>query len=197
VLSEQEAYQEARQHRADLLSLDLQQQEDEQQIRIAAAGMKPSVSLTAQYLIQTQASQFNYFNAYYPSTPFVGALVSVPIFSGNANKAKVRQAQIVKDQTRLRSLQAYDDLRTDVKQAVANVRETAARIQTSANVKETARLSYEITQYRYAKAVASRLELADAELAFTAAQSNYLEAVYDYLSARIEVDRTIGVSGED
>jgi outer membrane protein TolC len=58
-------------------------------------------------------------------------------------------------------------------------------------------LSYEITQYRYARAVASRLELTDAELAFTAAQSNYLEAVYDYLSARIEVDRTIGVPGED
>jgi outer membrane protein TolC len=125
VLSEQEVYEEARQHRADLLSLDLQQQQDEQQIRVAAAGMKPSVSLTAQYLIQTQASQFNYFNAYYPSTPFVGALLSVPIFSGNANKAKVRQAQIAKDQTRLRSQQAYEDLRTDVKQAVANVRETA------------------------------------------------------------------------
>jgi outer membrane protein TolC len=80
-----------------------------------------------------------------------------------------------------------------VKQAVANVRETAARIQTSANVQQTAKLSYEITQYRYAKAVASRLELTDAELALTAAQSNYLEAVYDYLSARIEVERTVGV----
>ncbi|MFI5192640.1 MAG: TolC family protein [Chitinophagales bacterium] len=196
VLSESAVYDEAKQHRADLLSLDLQQQQADQQIKIAAAGMKPSVSLTAQYLIQTQASQFNYFNAYYPSTPFVGALVTVPVFNGNANKAKVKQAQIAKDQSALRSQQAYEDLRTDVKQAVANVRETAARIQTSANVQQTAKLSYEITQYRYAKAVASRLELTDAELALTAAQSNYLEAVYDYLSARIEVERTVGVVGE-
>jgi len=196
VLSESAVYDEAKQHRADLLSLDLQQQQADQQIKIAAAGMKPSVSLTAQHLIQTQASQFNYFNAYYPSTPFVGALVTVPVFNGNANKAKVKQAQIAKDQSALRSQQAYEDLRTDVKQAVANVRETAARIQTSANVKETAKLSYEITQYRYAKAVASRLELTDAELALTTAQSNYLEAVYDYLSARIEVQKTIGTVGE-
>ncbi|MEO7043794.1 MAG: TolC family protein [Ferruginibacter sp.] len=196
VLSEEEVYSEARSHRADLLSLDLQQQQADQQIKIAAAGMKPSVSLTAQYLIQTQASQFNYFNAYYPSTPFVGALVSVPIFNGNSNKAKVKQAQIAKDQTVLRSTQAYEELRTAVKQAVANVRETAARIQTSANVQQTAKLSYEITQYRYARAVASRLELTDAELALTAAQSNYLEAVYDYLSARIEVERTAGMADE-
>jgi outer membrane protein TolC len=193
VLSEDEVYNEARLHRADVQSLDLQQQQADQQISIAAAGMKPSVSLTAQYLIQTQANQFNYFNAYYPSTPFVGALITVPVFNGYSNKAKVKQAKIEKDQTVIRSRQAYEELRTAVKQALANVRETAARIQTSANVKETARLSYEITQYRYAKAVASRLELTDAELAFTAAQSNYLEAVYDYLSANIEVERTVGI----
>ena len=38
----------------------------------------------------------------------------------------------------------------------------------------------------------SPLELIDAELALTSAQSNYLEAIYDYLSARIMMDRTTG-----
>jgi outer membrane protein TolC len=193
---EEEVYNEARLHRADLQSLDLQQQQSDQQIRIALAAMKPSVSLTAQYLIQTQTNKFDYFNAFYPSTPFVGAQFTVPVFNGNSNKAKVKKAQIEKDQSVIRSQQAYEELRTSVKQAVANVRETAARIQTSDNVKKTARLSYEITQYRYAKAVASRLELTDAELAYTQAQSNYLEAVYDYLSANIEVERTMGIVGK-
>jgi len=53
-----------------------------------------------------------------------------------------------------------------------------------------------MTQYRYTKGVASRLELTDAELALTAAQSNYLEAVYDYLSARIALDLITGKTGE-
>jgi outer membrane protein TolC len=192
---EEEVYNEAKLHRADLQSLDLQQQQSDQQIRIAAAAMKPSISLTAQYLIQTQTNKFDYLNAFYPSTPFVGAQITVPVFNGNSNKAKVKKAHIEKDQSALRSQQAYEELRSSVKQAVANVHETAARIQTSDNVRKTAKLSYEITQYRYAKAVASRLELTDAELAYTQAQSNYLEAVYDYLSANIEVERTIGVVG--
>jgi outer membrane protein TolC len=196
-LSEEDAYTEARLHRADLQSLDLQQQQADQQIQIAAAAMKPSVNLNAQYMVQTQTSQFNYINAYYPSTPFVGAQLLVPVFSGYANKAKVKQARIEKDETQIRSLQAYEELRTAVKQAIANLRETASRIQTSLHVQETAKLSYEITQYRYARAVASRLELTDAELAYTTAQSNYLEAVYDYLSANIEMDRTIGVVGKE
>jgi outer membrane protein TolC len=59
-------------------------------------------------------------------------------------------------------------------------------------VKETAELSYTIVQYRYKKGIASRLELTDAELALSTAQSNYLEAVYDYLSARIVLNRLMG-----
>jgi outer membrane protein TolC len=190
--TEEEIYNDARLHRADLLSLDMQQQEADQQIKIAAAGMKPTVSLMAQYLIQTQTNQLQYFNAYYPSSPYVGAQVIVPVFSGNSNKAKVKQATIEKDQSVIRTQQAYEELRTAVKQALGNVRESAARIQTSINVKKTAKLSYEITQYRYAKAVASRLELTDAELAYTQAQSNYLESVYDYLSAIIKMERIKG-----
>ena len=196
VFTEEDVYDRASTNRPDLQSLELQQQLNEQQIQIASAGLKPTVSLTAQYLVQTQTNQFNYFNAYYPSTPFVGAQINMPIFSGNSNRAKIKQAQIQKDQSVLRSKQAHEILRTDVKQSVGNLRETASRIQTSANVRETAKLSYEITQYRYAKAVASRLELTDAELAYTTAQSNYLEAVYDYLSANIEVDRTMGIIGK-
>lgn len=193
ILSEQEVYNEAKLHRADLKALDMQQQLADQQVKLAAANRKPIVSLNAQYLLQTQTSQFNYFNAYYPSTPFVGAQVTVPIFNGNSNKARIKQAKIEKDQTQLRSVNAWEQLKAEIKQVVADVTETSARIQTSANVKETALLSYDITQYRYAKGVASRLELTDAELALTAAQSNYLEAVYDYLSARIALEKSTGV----
>ena len=87
---------------------------------------------------------------------------------------------------------AGEQLRLQAKQVVADLHETIARLQTRVTVKEAAQLSYDITQYRYAKGVASRLELADAELALTAAQSNYLEAVYDYLSVQITLDKTIG-----
>jgi outer membrane protein TolC len=191
-LLEEEVYNEAKLYRADLKALDLQQQLADQQIKLAGAPMKPTVSLNAQYLVQTQVNNFNYLKSYYPSTPFVGAQVTVPIFNGQRNKAKVKQAKIEKDQSVIRSANAYEELKSEVKKVVADVQETTARIQTRANVKETAKLSYDITQYRYAKGVASRLELTDAELALTTAQSNYLEAVYDYLSAYIELDRTIG-----
>lgn len=192
-LSEEEVYQQAKDRRPDLKILETDQQIAARQVKLAAAAMKPIVSLNAQYLLQTQTNQFNYFNAYYPSTPFVGAQVTVPIFTGNSNKAKIKQARLQQEQFVIRSKNALEDLGTEVKQVVADLRETAAHIQTAGNVRETALLSYDITQYRYAKGVASRLELTDAELSLTTAQSNYLEAVYDYLSAQIALQRTMGV----
>ena len=196
LITENEVYVEAKQHRPDLQALDLQQQLEDQQIKLANAATKPVVSATGQYLLQSQTNKFDYFNAYYPSTTFVGVQLAVPIFSGFSNKAKIRQARIEKKQSVIRSESASEQLRSEVKQVVANLHETAARIETQANVKETALLSYDMTQYRYTKGVASRLELTDAELALTAAQSNYLEAVYDYLSARIALDLITGKTGE-
>ena len=193
LLSEEEIYKQAKEQRAGIKTLEIDRQIAALQIKAAAAAMKPVVSLNAQYLLQTQTSRFNYFNAYYPSTPFAGAQVTVPIFNGNSNKAKVRQAKLQEEQSTTTLKNALENLKVEVKQAVADLRETLARIQTSAHVRETALLSYDITQYRYAKGVASRLELTDAELSLTTAQSNYLEAVYDYLSARIAVERSMGL----
>ena len=67
------------------------------------------------------------------------------------------------------------------------------RLKNTAIVRETAQLSYDIIQYRYKNGISPRLELTDAELALSTAQSNYLEAVYDYLSAGIELRKLSGI----
>ncbi|MBS1563372.1 MAG: TolC family protein, partial [Bacteroidetes bacterium] len=174
---ESEIYAEAIRSRPDLQALVLQPQIDDQQIAIANAARKPSLSAVAQYQVQTQVNRFNYLEGYYPSVPFVGLQFSVPLFAGFSNLAKTQQAKLGKQQSILRRDNAFEQLRADVHQVLADLQETTARIQTRLTVKETAQLSYDITQYRYARGVASRLELTDAELALTTAQSNYLEAV--------------------
>jgi outer membrane protein TolC len=116
----------------------------------------------------------------------------VPLFTGYKNQARIAQAKLNKEQSVIKLADAQQQLKTEVSQVVANLQETFERMRTQAQVKETAKQSYDIVQYRYSKGVTSRLELTDAELALTTAQLNYLEAVYEYLSARIELDRTRG-----
>jgi outer membrane protein TolC len=116
----------------------------------------------------------------------------VPLFNGFSTNAKVKQARTSQEQSSLQLKDAAERLKTDVHALVADCNESVARIYTTQTVTETARLSFDIVQYRYRRGVASRLELTDAELALTQAQSNYLEAVYDYMAARIALYGLMG-----
>jgi outer membrane protein TolC len=195
ISSENELYEQALRQRPDMQALRLQQQVSEQQTAQAKATRLPVVSLIGQYQIQSQARKFDFGNAYWPSASFAGAQVVVPLFTGFSNQAKVRQAGFAQQQSTIRITEAQQALKTTVKQVIASLRETHDRMQTQRKVKETALLSYNIVQYRYEKGVTSRLELTDAELALTAAQLNYLEAVFEFLSAAIELERTSGGEG--
>jgi outer membrane protein TolC len=189
---ESDVYEIARKNNPDYQRLSLQEQLDDYQTRQSSAARLPVVSLVGQYQVQTQTNNLEYSNASYPSTSFVGVQVSVPIFNGFSTTARVRQSQFNQEQSSLRLKDANDRLRADVHAVVADCNESVARIHTTKTVTETAKLSFDIVQYRYARGVASRLELTDAELALTQAQSNYLEAVYDYLAARIALFSLMG-----
>ncbi|MDB5014234.1 MAG: outer membrane protein [Daejeonella sp.] len=194
--TEANAYNLSLAQRQDLKVLELNQDISKQQITSAAAARLPSVNFVSQYQVQTQTNNFKYGNANYPPVFYVGAQLSIPLFTGFTNTAKIRQAKIEHHQNNLVYQNARELLKTEVKQVVSALNETSKRIQTQQNVSETAAQSYAMTKYRYERGVASRLELIDAELALTTASSNYLEAVYNYQSAKIELDRTLGRNGE-
>src|SRR5882757_949600 len=65
VPSEDEVYRDALKNRPDLQALALQPQIDAEQINLAAAGRKPTLSAVGQYQVQTQVNRFDYFDAYY------------------------------------------------------------------------------------------------------------------------------------
>jgi outer membrane protein TolC len=189
---EEEVYTTAKRNNPEVLTIALQQEVANQQMRQAVAARLPVVSAVGLFQVQTQTNSFEYGNAHYPSSSYVGLQMAVPLFAGLGNQAKTKQAAIAKEQSVLRTRYTHEQLRTLVHQTIANGHEAIARLQATATVKETARLTYDIIQYRYIKGIASRLELTDAELAFTTSQSNYLEAVFDYLSARIALERIMG-----
>lgn len=194
VKSEEEVFEEIRSTNPELRLLTLQAELDKQQEKISASYYLPTVSLIGQYQVQTQTNNFEYGNAYYPNSSFVGLQVSVPLFTGLSTRAKVRQAALTRNQSGLLLQQRQQQLHADVHEALANSREASLRLESTAVVQETAQLSFTIIQYRYKSGLSSRLELTDAELALSTAQSNYLEAVYDYLSAQIALNKLKGVA---
>lgn len=190
--SEESVYEEVINNNPAFQVLKLQNELEKQRVRVASAYRKPSLSLVGQYQVQSQTNNFEYGSAHYPSSAFMGLQLSVPLFTGLSAQARVKQAALSRDQSDVEVSRVREDLRARVHQAIANKREALLRLENTAVVQETAQLSYNIIQYRYKNGISPRLELTDAELALSTAQSNYLEAVYDYLSARIELRKLRG-----
>ncbi|SKB61228.1 TolC family protein [Dyadobacter psychrophilus] len=192
VPGEDGTYKLSIQQRPDLQILSLNKEINDKEIELYKSARLPVVSFISQYQIQTQTNQFRFGNAAYPPVFYTGVQFAIPIFSGNQNINKIALGKIERQQADVIYNNAQEQLKTEVKQVLASLIETSERIKTQQNVSETAELSYSITKYRYEKGVASRLELIDSEFALTSAKSNYLEAVYDYLSSKIELDRITG-----
>jgi outer membrane protein TolC len=191
---ESEVFEKVKNNNPEYQVVKLQSLVQKQQHRLAASQKLPVLSLIGQYQVQSQTNSLDYQNAYYPTSSFVGLQLGIPLFSGFGTNARIRQAALTKDQADIQADYSLEKLRARVHQVIARNKETLLRLDNTSMIQETAKLSYSIIQYRYKNGISPRLELTDAELALSTAQSNYLEAVYDYLTARIELRKLTGVS---
>ncbi|REA62891.1 hypothetical protein DSL64_08205 [Dyadobacter luteus] len=194
--TETQAFRRSLMERPDFQILNLNKEINDKEIQLYKSARLPVVSFVSQYQLQTQTNKFRYDQAGWPPVFYAGIQVSIPLFTGMQNANRIALGKIERQQSDAIFDNAQEQLKTTIKQVTASLYEASERIKTQNNVSQTAELSYSITKYRYEKGVASRLELTDAELALTTAKSNYLEAVFDYLSARIELDRTTGIVNE-
>lgn len=196
ILTEDQVFRKALFQRPDFQILNLNKEINDKEIQLYKSARLPVISFVSQYQLQTQTNRFRYDQAGWPPVFYAGVQFSIPLFTGMQNVNRVNLGKMERQQSDMILNNAQEQLKTAVRQVTASLYEASERIKTQANVSQTAELSYSITKYRYEKGVASRLELTDAELALTTAKSNYLEAVFDYLSARIELDRTTGLIDE-
>jgi outer membrane protein TolC len=191
------AFAEALAARPEVQRLVLAQSLDDQLIAGQAAERLPKLWAVGSVLGQSQANNFNLGDAQWPVSSFAGLQLNIPIFSGFRTVARVKQAQISRQQTDKQLENLRELVRAEVKVSASGVEEARRRIEVQGQTVATAELGYRITRDRWKQGIASRLDVSDAELLLTQAKSNYLQAVYDYLTAGVQLDQALGRTGNE
>ena len=187
------SYAEALAKRPDVRSLTLQLAAEGEKVTAARSEGLPTLGAFGQLQAQTQFNDGTPLDkSRWPVSSTVGLQLSVPIFSGFATSAKIEQAKISRLQTRTRLEDLKAQVRADVEVRLANLAESRRRIEVQSRTVGVAERSYRITRLRLKEGVGSRLELTDAELQLNTAKTNYLQAVYDYLMASAEMEKSLG-----
>ena len=184
---------EALRTRPEILQADANVAAARKGIQIARRSSQPSLSASLGYDYTPTAAGFARVHQ-----AEIGLNLNVPIFDGGLSKARVHEAEgdIAVAETGRR--QAVDQVQVEVEQAYLTLMQARDRVAVANVGLSQAREASRLAQVRYSAGVSQTvgvspiLEISAAQTSLTQAQSNVVNALYDYNTARAQLDRAVG-----
>lgn len=117
------------------------------------------------------------------------------IFNGGANRAAYRAAQANRANAAQQEVQVNRDIQTQVEEAYLNLTDAKERLAATEVGLTAAQANYDVQKDRYSQGLATTLDLLNAEVQLITAQSNSVQARYDYYIAIAQMDFSVGKQG--
>lgn len=123
---------------------------------------------------------------------YLSAYFSFNIFENFQRKYNISYAKANRNSARENFRQTKNDVALQLKQAFLNVQEAKEKINLTKKKVESAEEDLDLVQEKYNLGAANILELLDAEVSFKKAESDRIEALYDYNLAVAQFEKAIG-----
>ena len=179
--------------RPEMAALTLTEELNKINIKALKAGYMPSLRGRASYSQVLQRDKlFDSEDSPWFPTSIVGVTLSVPIFDGLEKSAKIERARINLDKATIRT----DEFKRSVDMQVQNGRIQYQNAKESVSAREKTMLLaqriYDVTQIKYREGAGSSLEVSQAESELYQSQTNYINALYDLIVAKTDLDIALG-----
>ena len=163
-------------------------------------GYLPTIGAYGSYQYNAQRTQFNFLDFSNSSNPtlqwfnigLVGATLNLNVFDGLQRHYQIQQAKMAsqKNQNSIKNLELLADL--EVNQAVVAYNNALVSLNIQKKNTELAQHVVDVTDKKYQAGVGSNLEVVTAEASLLEAQTNYYNAVFDMISAKIDYEKAMG-----
>lgn len=131
-----------------------------------------------------------------PAPPFTGvtAGIAIPLKFSNFNKGAVRAARFREQQAEAQYQQALLQVQTEVMQAYRSYQSLTRQVDHYENgMLHAAREVIDGKIYSYNRGEVSLLEVLDAQRTFDDVQAQYIETLFNYSTALVELEKSAGV----
>jgi outer membrane protein TolC len=186
-------YGEALSKRPEIRSVDINDQQIEQQIRLAKSKYYPEVAITYNYTKSGDTPSVSGSSALLDSSGWQAmANLSWNIWNWGSDHYSIRQKELNKEQLINTRRSIEDGIRLEIKNAVLNLEETEKRIPAAKKAVEQGEENLRVSNERYKAQVTTSTEVLDAQTLLTQARSNYYSALYDHHLAKAALLRALG-----
>ena len=122
----------------------------------------------------------------------VGLQLSWNIFNGFQSSSRLQQAEIQRQRARTQLEQLRQSVTVEVRRAVRDLETARERIDAQETNVQRAELNYQHMSERVGEGVARPIELREASEQLDQSRLNYLQAVFDYVAARSDLETALG-----
>ena len=135
---------------------------------------------------------YRYFSENYPNTPVneqlkrnsrtqLGVSLNIPIFNGMKTKYRVKMTELSIADEELNLENTEKTLRKEIQQAYGNAKAAEQKMTAMANSLEASRVAYEYANAGFEMGKKTLLELNESKIRYHKAESDLLQARYEYL----------------
>lgn len=184
---------EALKKRPEIQQYELQERAAKQNIDIAKTDTMPSITASWDYYGRDHAAASAAKN--WSDSNAIGITVSWPIFDGFATKSKIEQAQIDLRAAQITREKIASDIALELRNAYILLKNALDEIQATESELKFYKNSLATTKEKYRYGMASFLDTKDALLKYAVSLFNRQQAIYDYVIAKSNIDKAIGMGG--
>jgi outer membrane protein TolC len=121
--------------------------------------------------------------------------ITLDVFNGNRNRAAYKGAKASQASAEERSKQVMKDVQAQVQEAYFNLTSAKERLAASDVGLAAAQKNYDVQEAKYKQGLAITLDMLNAELQVITAQTNAVQARYDYHIAIAQMEYAVGKQG--
>ena len=175
----------ARDARPELRQAEINVETAKQTMKLVKKSYFPTITAEGQYAIGGKHFTSNYGYNF-------GAYLTFPTINGMLIKNEIEEARYLYDRQLAAAKKLQNDIYLEIRNAYLLLQEKKNSVPVALlQVKQT-KENYELSYGRYKVGEASPIELKDAQIIYQTAQLNYYDALYQYNSARAQVEKAIG-----
>jgi outer membrane protein len=179
-------------NKADYVILEKNLELQEIDLKRKRSAVYPTLSAYARYGANSFGSEFNKsYEQFYDYTS-VGLKLNVPLFSGMRRHSQTAQSELNLVNARQNMIINSENMKLQYQSSNTQVLSYYTNLQNNKSNIELAKEVFESTSKQYIKGTATLTDFLNADYAYKEAQSNYLNALLNYLTARIDVERSKG-----
>ena len=181
---------------SDLRQLDLRGRQLEKSLELYKSQYYPTIAVTGNYMYMSMNNDFRFGDYKWNPYSTIGLSISIPIFDGFKKRNDIRQTRISIEQMKWQREDIVRNLNLAVSSNINNMSNYVEQVLSTKDVVAQARKGYEIARKLYDTGMGTLLDVNTAQLGLTQASLAFNQAIYNFLTSKAELDKTLGMDSD-